>query len=130
MSDRIATRRLVHDGVECLLFVERPLEDEDGACTTGVGLVEGSRECWSLQVCGDDGLQSLLLALRLTKTLLKADSGFTFLGVTILCCRIMRMRIKRPSTMEEARGNPVRPRNECKDRKAEADRGCFARVRA
>lgn len=74
MSERIATGRLVHDGVESLLFVERPLEDEDGACTTVVGLVEGSRECWSLQVCGYDGLQSLLLALRLPKTLLEAEA--------------------------------------------------------
>lgn len=80
MSDRIATRRLVHDGAECMLYVERPIEDEDGAWTTRVGLVEGSRECWSHQVYGYDGLQSLLLALRLAKTLLEAEGGFSFLG--------------------------------------------------
>lgn len=80
MSDRIATRCLMRHGTECLLYMERPLEDGDGAWMTRVGLVEGSREGWSRQVYGCDGLQSLLLALRLAKTLLEAEGGFSFLG--------------------------------------------------
>lgn len=39
MSDRIATRCLMRHGAECLLYVERPLEDEDGVWMSRAGLV-------------------------------------------------------------------------------------------
>lgn len=61
MSDHIATRCLMRHGAECLLYVERPLEDEDGAWMRRADLVEGSREGWFYQVYGYDGIQSLLL---------------------------------------------------------------------
>ncbi|RBP97542.1 hypothetical protein CRD60_05975 [Bifidobacterium aemilianum] len=77
MTNPFVTRNLLREGIGYVLYVEQPVNDEDGAWSTQVGLLRGREECWSHNVYGYDGLQSLLLSLSLAKRLLESEGGFT-----------------------------------------------------